>query len=139
MLVMIRSVANSRCQYLKVVGHHIRETDMLEDCQQIEEAVIDFVAQESSTPRKCLKTTSRLWHDPDIDGDDAAELMAAFACRFQVDMSEFKFDFHFGPQAAVNPVLYLWWCAFEPDKPRFVPITSADLVEAATQKKWHSP
>ena len=71
-----------------------------------------------------------------IDGDEAAEFMEVFRDTFSVDMSEFEFDKHFGPEAAFNPIVYIFWLLFDRDKLKSIPITLRDLTEAAEKKKW---
>lgn len=82
----------------------------------------------------------RLSEDTDIfklgmDGDDAREFMEVFAKEFGVDMSEFEFSKHFGPEG-FNPVSFLYCLLFARERLRRLPITLGDLTEAAKTKKW---
>jgi acyl carrier protein len=100
--------------------------------------VKDFVAEVISTSPQELTALTRLGEDLGLDGDDAEDFMQAFAHRFQVDLSDFHFDLHFGPEAAYNPFLsfYLW--LFKPSALKLEPITIGDLVRAAKERKWHT-
>jgi hypothetical protein len=47
-----------------------------------------------------------------MDGTDAVEFMEAFSKEFNVDMSEFEFDKHFGPEGFspldLFDIVYCW-------------------------------
>jgi len=105
----------------------------------LEREVADFVAEQLSFNRDRLRPWTRLGHDLRVDGDDGAEFMQAFAQRFGVDLSAFRCERHFGPEAAFNPLAYLWLLLFDRKQLRLVPITIADLVEAARRGRWQTP
>ncbi len=106
--------------------------------EKIEE-IKDLIAEIAPVRREQLTSSTRLGHDLGVDGDDAAELMQAFAQRFQADLSEFEFELHFGPEAGFNPFIYLYWLIVKPHELKSVPITVEDLTEAAVHRKWHTP
>lgn len=67
-----------------------------------------------------------------IDGDDASELMEAFAVRFHVDLSGYRWFYHHGPEGF--PLFGRFWGrAFEV---RRIPITIALLEQAAALGRW---
>ena len=99
------------------------------------EAVRAFVSE------RLFMEIERLTKDMDLvqlglDGNDALEFMEAFRDKFGVDMSEFKFSEHFGPEAGLNPFYYIYCLLFARDKLRKLPITLDDLAEAAKNKRW---
>jgi hypothetical protein len=98
--------------------------------------VCRFVADELGVATARLAPATRLFHDLGCDGDDAYELFHNFRNRFEVDLTGFRLSDHFGPEAAFNPFLYLYWRIFTPQKLRFVPVTVGDLISAAETKKW---
>jgi acyl carrier protein len=68
---------------------------MCEDMfKKVESSVLKFWPPS----KKPLSEDTRLLHDLGMDGTDAVEFMEAFSEEFNVDMSEFKFDRHFGPE-----------------------------------------
>jgi Protein of unknown function (DUF1493) len=95
-----------------------------------ETRVRDFVTRELGVSRACITSAARLSHDLGCDGEDARELLRQFAVQFSVDLSGFELSRHFGPEAAFNPLLYLYWRLRRPERLRFVPLTVGDLVEA---------
>lgn len=67
-----------------------------------------------------------------IDGDDVSDLMEAFAVRFDVDLSGYRWFYHHGPDGL--PFFGLsWGKAFEA---RRIPITIALLEQAAALGRW---
>ena len=78
----------------------------------------------------------RLGDDLGVDGDDGAEFMQAFATRFGVDLAAFQFDQHFGPEVSCSPLNLLWYLLSPRSRPKFVPITVADLAEAVREGRW---
>jgi hypothetical protein len=95
------------------------------------------------TGAKVINPESRIFHDFKIDGTDAYELMVALEKKFDVDMANFTFVRHFGPEAPFNPFIWIYWMLFERDKlnescsaVRQVPLTVLDLYQAAKTKKF---
>ena len=86
-----------------------------------------------------LTPQSRLFQDLGMDGYDAEEFLTAYATEFGVDMAGFRFDDHFGPEAAFNPLVYLWWALFNRKKLQPTPIALADLARSARDKRWSAP
>jgi hypothetical protein len=101
--------------------------------------VKQFVADETGGKADHLKLTTRLLHDLGVDGDDGPEYMQAFAECFDVNLSQFEANRHFGPEAGCNPIFYVYSVLFARDRPKRVPITIRDLVEAARRRKWSPP
>ncbi len=109
------------------------------------ERIASFVSKVWHQEKSSLSENTRLQHDLGLDGTDAEEFMEAFSKEFNVDMSEFEFDSHFGPEAPpklTTLVRYLYCRLVGGDPSRLVdteliPITLRDLVSAAKAKKWH--
>ncbi len=98
----------------------------------LHQAVLDFVAKETMTPKRLTDETD-IAGDLGVDGDDAREFMGAFDRAFDIDMPGFAFDRHFGPEGLsliglVRTILRL-------RRPRR-PLTITTLVDAARQKRW---
>ncbi len=68
-------------------------------------------------------SNTRIEKDLGVTGDDAAELIEAFAKEFQVDVSHFKFHDYFGPEGMD------FFCEY-PDSQSRKKLTIADLEEA---------
>jgi hypothetical protein len=102
--------------------------------QEIFEKVCAFVAEHRSVKKGELTEQTELLK-LGMDGDDAREFMEAFSDKFAVDMSEFEFSKHFGPEG-FNPIYYFYCLLFSRDKLRQLPITLGDLTKAAQNKKW---
>ena len=93
-------------------------------------------------PRSKLMPETRLDHDLKMAGIDAERLLEEYAEKFGVDLSEFVFEDYFLPEQSGNPLaplVWLWCLIFDRQKleeSEKVPLTIADLVEAAEKKKW---
>lgn len=87
-------------------------------------------APEDVTEATCLQ------RDLGVEGDDAGELMTAFAERFGVDLDRFDFEAHFDVEAGFDPVRYLFLKAFRPKKLHKAPVTVSDLVRAVRARQW---
>jgi hypothetical protein len=70
-----------------------------------------------------------------VDGDDAEELLQAFSALFSLDMSAFRFDDHFGPEAGFEPISWLLSIPFGSRK-RLMPLSVRALVDAAEQGRF---
>ena len=60
--------------------------------------VRQFVSDFCRKNRDQLRADTRLEEDLGITGDDAAELLEAFAGAFEIDPTEIEFHKHFGPE-----------------------------------------
>jgi hypothetical protein len=89
-----------------------------------------------------LSRETSLYHDIGADGDDGENIMVSFSDEFQVDMSQFKYDLHFGPEYPFFPPVWLFWRIFTPEKLnkkgqwKMIPITIYDLYQAAKTRVW---
>jgi acyl carrier protein len=112
----------------------------------IDQNVLDFVAEFTGVQRERLTLTSTLYGDLGVDGADGWELIHEFGEKFHVDLSEFHFDHHFGPEGLpfYAPFMWLWWLISWPLRKKQSPedaaglkaIRISDLILAAESKKW---
>jgi acyl carrier protein len=89
----------------------------------------------TGVPESKLHPDAEMMRDLGIDGADAAEFMAAFAQEFRVDMSQFEFGLHFGPEAGFDPFRWLYQKVSKAPT-TFVPISIRDLESVAAAGKW---
>lgn len=73
----------------------------------ISKKVKAFVAQQTGARVEEIVVQTELVKELGVDGDDAIEFFEKFSEEFQVDLSTFKFNKHFGTEAAFDPVLWL--------------------------------
>ncbi len=111
-------------------------------CEDMFKRVESFVLRSWPASKGPLSPDTRLLEDLGMDGTDAAEFMEAFSKEFNVDMSEFEFDKHFGPEGFspldLFDIVYCWLGRiFKKDLSGDIAITLRDLVSAAEAKKWH--
>ncbi|MDP3024437.1 MAG: DUF1493 family protein [candidate division Zixibacteria bacterium] len=99
------------------------------------EKIKDFVAENLVVKKEKLTAGTRLLEDLGIDGDDAAEFIEVFSKKFDIDMTDFVFEKHFG-QEGFNPLMFLYRFLFNRKKLQFTTITLSDLLEVVQQKKW---
>jgi acyl carrier protein len=105
----------------------------------LEVQVKRLIVEELPARFEQLTPDTSLFHHLGVDGADGWEFMETFSERFGVDISEFEPRRHFGPEAGCNPIVALVVLVFRPQWSRFIPITVADLVEAAQSRKWKTP
>lgn len=88
-----------------------------------------------------LTWETTLFHDLGIDGDDAVEFFEEFGRTFEVDLTDFNIETHFGPEAS-NPFLSIltgfhgWWTGDHHSAAGVVAISIHDLVQAAQARRW---
>ena len=96
--------------------------------------VINLVADQTGVSPSRITASTRIGEDLGVDGDDASDLLEAFASHFHVDLDRFEFSRHFGPEAGANPFCYLY-CFFT-GRGRLAPVTVGQLAEAAERGAW---
>jgi hypothetical protein len=112
----------------------------------LDDSVLDFVAEFAGIPRQRLKPATTLLGDLGVDGADGWELVEEFGQRFQVDLSAFRFERHFGPEGLPTyaPLVWLSWLVSWPFRRKQSPevragvtaIRVSDLIAAARDKRW---
>lgn len=117
-----------------------------DDMPNIDDSVIDFVADYTGVKRERLTLPTTLFGDLGVDGQDGWELIASFGRRFEVDLSNFQAGQHFGPEGfpIYAPLVWFWWLITgqfgkqraPEERARLKPIHISDLIEAAREKKW---
>lgn len=112
----------------------------------LDSSVLDFVADFTGVERDRLSPASTLLGDLGVDGADGWELIEAFGQRFQVDLTGFRADRHFGPECfpIYMPFVWLWWLASWPfrkaqtaeESAGLQAIRVSDLIAAAKERRW---
>lgn len=112
----------------------------------LDESVMEFVAEFTGVRRQQLTLASTLLGDLGIDGADGWELIEAFGQKFEVDLSAFRADRHFGPEGLPIHAPFVWlWCLVswpfrKPQTPEehagLRAIRISDLIAAAKEKRW---
>lgn len=103
--------------------------------------IADFVACFVGVSAERLSSSTTLFGDLGVDGQDGIDLFVAFGKRFYVDLSALDTTRHFGaegfgPRALLHWVV-LWLRAGTPEeKARLSPVTIADLQRAAESGRW---
>ena len=98
------------------------------------ERVVSFVAHQTGRRQSRLRLQTDLW-DLGVDGDDAHDLLLRLSEEFQINLQKMEFGRHFGPEAVFNPLAVFlpgWW-RWRRER---IPVTIADLVEAARTRTW---
>ena len=96
--------------------------------------IVAFVSETTGIRAERIHATTRVQHDCGVTGDDAVELMSKFSEQFSVDLAEFEFDRHFGPESSGN--LFALIRKILSDEPKFDEIRIEDLVVAARRGRW---
>lgn len=114
------------------------------DDLKLYERIIQFVCNQVNCNTDELQPGTSFYHDLGVDGIDGEDLISSFQREFDVDMSCFQYDLHFGPEFGFVPIVWLYWRIFMPDKlnekgaRKMVPITVIDLYQAARTRVWPS-
>jgi hypothetical protein len=103
--------------------------------------VADFVARELGVRRERIRPETLVEDELGCTGDDAGDLMEAFAREFGVDLAGFQFDRHFGPENGATPWsllrgLVIWAATGRRGDPSPEPVTVARLAEAVARGRW---
>lgn len=107
------------------------------------ERVADFVSREAGVRRDRLTTETRLEDDLGVTGDDAVDLVAAFAAEFGVALDGFVLGRHFGGERAATPWslargLIVWAATGQRGAPSPEPVTLGQLATSAAAGRWIS-
>jgi hypothetical protein len=94
--------------------------------------IIEFVRSETRT-RRHLSSNTDIAKDLGVDGDDASEFMLKFQQEFDVDLSYFDFDQHFGGEGF--RLISAIKSAFGKGKVR-APVTISILFDSAKRRRW---
>jgi hypothetical protein len=95
----------------------------------ITKRVIAIVAHNRGVKPYQIKLQADLYKDLGLTGDDVDDLFGELHKRLQIDFTEFQFDRHFTGEGLFIFGGSRW-------KKQRIPVTVADLVEAANSKKW---
>ena len=107
--------------------------------KELLEEVKDFVAEFWGEQRNSLSAETSINVDLGMDGDDAAEFMRAFSDHFCVDLDDFPYDRHFGPEAAATTFSVIEAIILRVETGRWtslVPLTLGELTDAAERRRW---
>lgn len=92
-----------------------------------------LVAEKTGAPLERVREDTRLHENLKLYGDDIADLILSYRDHFGVDISNYRWYHHTGPEGC-NPlwVFYRpWW-----SKKTHIPIRVADLVDGAYTGTW---
>ena len=98
-----------------------------------------FVAEQADLDSTKLQAETRLLHDCGLYGDDAEELIRAFATRFGVDLVGFQFHAYFYDEPhgfSVGGLLRTLTGSMHRSPKQ--PLTIGTLVSVATSGRWPS-
>ena len=99
----------------------------------IEQRVREFVRKQLGFKRKEIPDSFDVVDDASIYGDDVWELVEDFSKEFRVQVTDFRWYHHTGPEGC-NPLWILfppWWA-----RKTHVPIRIIDLIESARSGMW---
>lgn len=111
----------------------------------LEDDVLQFVAEFTGVRRDRLSLASTLMGDLGVAGDDGVHLLEQFGKRFQVDLFLCLPERHFGPEEPASPLSILRWlvgflagdCHKTPEeRAELMPIHISDLVVSAGEGRW---
>jgi hypothetical protein len=101
---------------------------------ELERRVMAAVADQTCCPLSQLSPQTDLFRDLGVDGEDASDLLLRLGKEFEIDLENVRFDRHFGAEG-FNPLALLlpgWW-RWRRER---IPVTIADLIEAARTRTW---
>ena len=104
--------------------------------EQVAQNVFDLVERLTGFPAERMRKDPHVRLNTSIDGDDAVELMEAFAKEFGVNMEGFAYERYFGSEGIRDPITTIVGWLRQMWRPARQPLTAAALVEAAVSKRW---
>lgn len=114
--------------------------------QNLEESVIDFVAAFTGFKAERIHSQTTLYGDLGVAGDDGLDLIQAYGKKFQVDLTEFQSEHHFGSEGVsiLAPLGLLWMVLRLPFRQKRTPEEEAnlrvirirDLITFARAGRW---
>jgi acyl carrier protein len=99
------------------------------------ERLRDFISEQLSVRRESLAPSTRIQEDLGCTGDDAVELMQAFAKQFSVDLRALNLKEYFDEEG-FDPIGYVLSLFRKCRIARRSALTLEDLVNAARAGKW---
>jgi acyl carrier protein len=112
----------------------------------LKDDVLNFIAESTLTELHTLSMNTTLLDDLRVDGADGWELIEAFGKRFQVDLSDFRWDQHFNgegwplfwPLILVRNFFRYFHNRQKNNKERdgLIPISIANLISIAQKGRW---
>lgn len=102
---------------------------MVEGDDQMTKRIIAIVAHNRGVSPLKIGLQSDLYEDLGLTGDDVDDLFDELHKQLEIDFSGFQFGRHFTSEAR-------YWFSGGHWKRQRIPVTIADLVTAAKNKKW---
>jgi acyl carrier protein len=109
---------------------------------ELSERVMQMIADQTARRLSRLRPETDLFQDLGVDGDDALELLVRLRDEFAINMDDVQFKRHFSSE----PHLFSPWLSLSLLLPRRwrwplwrqerIPVTVADLIEAARTQTW---
>ena len=94
--------------------------------------LIKFVSEEICVNEERISMDTDILRGFGVDGDDVCDLMNKFSEKFKVNMDDYIWYYHGGPEGC-NPfsfIIELW-------KPKlYIPVTVRILIESVKSGKW---
>ena len=91
--------------------------------------IIKIISKESGVPIERLNGATLLEEDLGVTGDDAWEVIEALEVKYHLDLKEFEFLKHFGPEVG-------WATSKEYG---YYPVSIDHLVKVVENKRWFMP
>ena len=106
---------------------------------QIFDQIVEILRDTHATPNDVLTAETRLHHDLQMDGVDAAAFLSAVSDRWSVEWSGFDFGRHFLSESEVSsPFAWLSRRAIPQNREK-VPVTVGHLVSVVESGRWKEP
>ena len=99
-----------------------------------EKEIIDFI--ETEYWKSNLQSNSDIFTLLKIDGDDCEELLSKYAEKYNVDMNDFLWYFHYQEEGSLTFNLGSLFFKNPHNRVKEIPITPKMLTKFAETKKW---
>lgn len=112
---------------------------MADNSELVQAQVVRFLAEITGTEPEAIMPDTLVNQELGVDGDDAMELLSAYAREFSVDISQLDYHAYFGPeQGATFGTLLIWLTQMLGLRPLYStrPLPVAYLVQAACTGVW---
>jgi hypothetical protein len=104
--------------------------------EEIAENVFKLVERVTGISAEKMRKDPQLRLNASIDGDDAVDLLEAFAKEFEVNMQGFVYERYFGSEGIRDPISTLFGWIRQLWRPASQLLTARALVDSAVARHW---
>ena len=105
----------------------------MQNDNNLKKQLIEFAASEFGVEVERITMDTDIYRGLGVDGDDVTDFMEAFSDKFKVNLDDFRWYHHGGPEGC-NPFWFFirpWWA-----RKTYIPVTVRVLLEPVRSGRW---